>query len=97
MKTPLTVLQQITDKDEMPNSTRTALIKQTWYIYHISDLLMNRVRLAGHSYSGALFSFQEDLPALIKTLDMMYTNKKIQLNTTIADNVICSLDRQDML
>lgn len=97
IKTPLTVLQQITDKDDIPNSTKTALIKQTDYIYQISDRILKRARLAGHSHSGALFSFEDDLPALIKTLDMMYANKNIQLSTTIADNITCSLDRQDML
>jgi len=97
IKTPLTIIKQITDKDDIPASTKATLIKQADNIYHISDRILKRARLAGHSHSGTLFSFKHDLPALIKTLDMMYANKEIELSTTVEENVICYLDRQDML
>lgn len=97
IKTPLTVIKQITDKINIQDSTKTTLIQQADYIYQISDRILKRARLAGNSHSGALFSFRQDLPALIKTLDMMYANKKLQLSITIPDNIVCFVDRQDML
>lgn len=97
IKKPLTVINQIIDKDTIPDATKTTLIKQTDEIYQISDHILKRARLAGHSHTGALFSFSDDLPALIKTLDMMYANKTLLLTTDVPDNVICPADREDML
>jgi len=97
IKKPLTVIQQITDKSDVPDTTKTTLIKQTDDIYQLTDRILKRARLAGHSHTGALFSFSDDLPSLIKTLDMMYTNKSLQLTTDIPDNIICPVDREDML
>ena len=97
IKKPLTVIKQITDKNTIPDTTKTTLIKQTDDIYQISDHILKRARLAGHSHTGALFSFSDDLPALIRTLDMMYANKTLQLSTNIKGNIICPVDREDML
>lgn len=97
IKKPLTVIKQITDKDTIPDAIKTTLIKQTDDIYQISDHILKRARLAGHSHTGALFSFSDDLPSLIKTLDMMYANKTLLLSTNVPDNVVCPVDREDML
>lgn len=97
IKKPLTVIKQVTDKNEIPDPVKTILIKQTDDIYQISDRILKRARLAGHSHSNALFSFSQDLPALIKTLDMMHSNKTIRLSTNMPDNVSCPVDRVDML
>lgn len=97
IKKPLTVIKQITDNEPMPDATKTTLIKQTDDIYQISDHILKRARLAGHSHTGALFSFSDDLPALIKTLDMMYANKTLLLSTSVPKNVHCPVDREDML
>ena len=97
IKKPLTVIKQITDKDTIPDETKTTLIKQTDDIYQISDHILKRARLAGHSHTGALFSLSGDLPPLIKTLDMMYANKTILLTADVPENLICPVDREDML
>ena len=97
IKTPLTVIQQITDKSDIPETTKNTLMKLTNDIYQLTDRILKRARLAGHSHGGALFSFQEDLAALIKTLDMMYASKSLQLTINIPDSIICTIDREDML
>jgi len=58
---------------------------------------LKRARLAGNSHTGALFSFADDLPALIKTLDMMYADKALQLSAKVESNIVLPLDREDML
>jgi len=97
IKKPLTVIQQITHKSDIPDATKTTLINQSDDIYQLTDRILKRARLAGPSHTGALFSFSDDLPSLIKTLDMMYTNKPLQLTTNIPENIICPVDREDML
>ncbi len=97
IKKPLTIIKQVTEKDTLPEATQSILIKQTDDIYQISDRILKRARLAGHSHSGALFSFSDDLPALTKTLNMMYTHKNLLLTSSVPDNVICPVDREDML
>jgi len=97
IKKPLTVIQQITDKSDIPDTTKTTLIKQADDIYQLTDRILKRARLAGPSHTGALFSFSDDLPSLIKTLNMMYSNKSLQLTTEIPDNISCPVDREDML
>jgi len=97
IKKPLTVIQQQTNNSNLAETTKNTLIKQTDEIYQLTDRILKRARLAGHSHSGALFSFSEDLPALIKTLEMMQPNKTIQLTTDIPSNINCPIDREDML
>lgn len=97
IKKPLTVIKQLIDKGTIPYETKTILTKQTDDIYQISDHILKRARLAGHSHPGALFSFSDDLPSLVKTLEMMHTNKTIRLTTNMPENIICPVDREDML
>ena len=97
IKKPLTVIQQVTEKSNIPDTTRHTLIKQTNEIYQLTDRILKRARLAGHSHTGALFSFAHDLPALLNTLDMMYTDKTLQLITDIPEGITCPIDREDML
>jgi signal transduction histidine kinase len=97
IKKPLTVIKQITDKDAISDAAKMTLASQADDIYQISDRILKRARLAGHGHSGAMFLFSQDLPALIKTLDMMYSSKNLLLTTDVPENVICAVDREDML
>lgn len=98
IKKPLTVIQQLTEKTGMPDENRITVLKQTDEIYQLTDRILKRARLAGHSHSGALFSFTEDLPDLIKTLQSMYANKSVQLDKNIQNKLsIIPIDREDML
>ncbi len=97
IKKPLTVIRQVTENDAVPAATRETLLQQAGDIYQISDRILKRARLAGHSHTGALFSFTDDLPALIKTLDMMYADKALQLTTKVEGDIVLPLDREDML
>lgn len=97
IKKPLTVIRQVTEKSVSDEETKTTLIKQADDIYQISDNILKRARLAGQGHTGALFSFSDDLPALIKTLDMMYADKNIQLSAKLDKSIVCPVDREDML
>jgi signal transduction histidine kinase len=97
IKKPLTVIKQLANKKGIPDETKDTLSLQSDEIYKLTDRILKRARLAGHSHSGSLFSFTEDLPALIKTLDMIHTNKTLQLTIKVPDNITCPVDREDML
>jgi signal transduction histidine kinase len=97
IKKPLTVIQQQTNKKDSAEAAKNTILKQTDEIYQLSDRILKRARLAGHSHSGALFSFSEDLPALITTLEMMHPDKTVRLMTDIPAEINCPIDRQDML
>lgn len=97
IKKPLTVIRQVAENDAVPEPERVTLLRQAGDIYQISDRILKRARLAGRSHGGALFSFAEDLPTLIKTLDMMYADKALQIVTKVDGNDILPLDREDML
>ncbi|MCW9014517.1 MAG: ATP-binding protein [Gammaproteobacteria bacterium] len=97
IKKPLTVIQQVAINSNIPDGTKDTLVQQSSEILQLTDRILKRARLAGHSHSGALFSFAEDLPALIKTLDMIYTSKTLQLTINMPDNITCPIDREDML
>jgi signal transduction histidine kinase len=97
IKKPLTVIQQQTNNNDSAEAAKNTIMKQTNEIYQLTDRILKRARLAGHSHSGALFSFSEDLPALITTLEMMHPNKTVRLSTDIPADINCPIDRQDML
>ena len=97
IKKPLTVIQHSIDRDDMPETTRNNLAQQTRDIYQLSDRILKRARLAGHSHSGQHFSFNDDLPALIRTLDIMYLDKRVQLATQLPQDSSCPLDREDLM
>jgi len=97
IKKPLTVIQQQINNNDLAKAANNTIMKQTDEIYQLTDRILKRARLAGHSHSGALFSFSEDLPALITTLEMMHPNKTVRLSTNIPADINCPIDRQDML
>jgi len=97
IKKPLTVIEQQTNVNDSSEAANSTILKQTDEIYQLSDRILKRARLAGHSHSGSLFSFSDDLPALITTLEVMHHNKTVRLMTDIPAEINCPIDRQDML
>ena len=97
IKKPLTVIQQQTHNSDSAETSKNTILKQTDEIYQLTDRILKRARLAGHSHGGTLFSFSEDLPGLIKTLEMMHPDKTVHLATDIPADINCPVDRQDML
>lgn len=99
IKRPLTILQQLTNKNQstLPADLHEGLAKQVSEINQLTDRMLKRARLAGQSHSGARFSFSQDLPELIETLDSMYSNKSITVQVNLTEGIRCPIDREDML
>lgn len=99
IKRPLTIIQQLTDKNRNALSTdlNEGLDRQVGEINNLTDRILKRARLAGHSHGGARFSFSQDFPALIETLDLMYSDKSITTQVNMAEGIHCCIDREDLL
>lgn len=99
IKRPLTIMQQLTDKNKnaLPADLNEGLAKQVMEINQLTDRILKRARLAGHHHSGVRFSFSKDLPELIETLDLMYSDKSIITQVNKQDEFYCPIDREDML
>ena len=99
IKKPLTVLQQLTDKNRqsLDADLYSALKQQATEINQLTDRILKRARLAGHVHSGTHFSFSQDLPDLLRTLDQMYQDKGIELQLNLTHGINCPIDREDML
>lgn len=95
IKKPLTVVQQIADRDHSEQGE--VLRQQTHDIQQLTQHILKRAQLAGHGPALGTFSFDRDLPALIKTLSAMYAQKSLSIEPTISHNIDCNIDRQDML
>lgn len=99
IKRPITILQQLTDKNrsDVPSDINEGIVRQITEINQLTDRILKRARIAGHSHSGARFSFSQDLPALIETLDSMYKDKNIVIQVAMAEAIRFPIDREDML
>ncbi|HEY9200165.1 MAG TPA: sensor histidine kinase [Gammaproteobacteria bacterium] len=97
IKKPLTVMRQVLRRMDASEPDRETLTEQVDVIVQLSDRILKRARLAGHSHSGKYFCFDKDLSALIDTLGLMYPQSNIQIEQRIDDNVNCPIDREDMM
>ena len=99
IKKPLTVIQQLTHKEQanQPDDLRIQIAKQANDINNISDRILKRARLAGQSHIGERFNFTSDLPALLDTLKLMYSDKTITTHIEMPETIHYPIDRQDMM
>lgn len=97
IKKPLTVMRQTIRRMASDEADRQLLMEQVDDIVRLSDRILKRARLAGHSHSEHRFTFDTDLAALIDTLTLMYPERNIQIEQRIAADVNCPVEREDMM
>jgi signal transduction histidine kinase len=100
LKTPLTLLTQLSDRDtdSLSSADRALLRNQTAAVEKLVQRELRRARFAAGTTSGGPgFEADSELNDLIAVLRRMYAEKSlvIQLNVETADRV--PLDREDML
>ncbi|HEB57307.1 MAG TPA: GHKL domain-containing protein [Gammaproteobacteria bacterium] len=99
LKTPLTLLQQLTYDEALSdnNHIKKTLSKQTDKMLRLINHSLKRARLAGEGPAGSTFSISDDLPALLDTLQHMHKEKEFEFIPTDALPERLALDREDML
>ena len=95
IKKPLTVIQQLANHDGSEHGE--TLRQQSDDIQRLTQRILKRAQLAGQGPALTTFSFDKDLPALIKTLSAMYAEKTLSIQSDIADTIDYKIDREDML
>ncbi|MDD1613004.1 MAG: ATP-binding protein, partial [Methylococcaceae bacterium] len=73
LKTPLTVLQQLSREDDFRQHPELSkmLIEQTTHMQRLMERVLKRARLAGAGSATAKFDIHQEIPALIQVLKHM--------------------------
>ena len=98
LKTPLAVLQNLTQRDELTAhpALRAGLREQLEQIQQRVSRELGRARLAGEVLPGAHFDCARELPALFETLRMIH-HRKLDLQWQAPEGCRLPWDRDDML
>lgn len=99
LKTPLTLLSQLSERDEMKNApeinqqikTQTAILK------NLVDRELKKARLAGTPHPGQKLNLRMELVNLLEALKKIYKDKNLNVQFTIPPLQDINLDREDML
>ncbi len=102
LKTPLSVLNQLSQRDELralPTLSRE-LQRNTETIGRLMDRELKRARLMGQGAPGKRFSPEEELPVLVDVLQRVYSHKQLDIQWRFQPDSPVQLlmfDRDDML
>ncbi|WP_455222586.1 ATP-binding protein [Kaarinaea lacus] len=98
LKTPLTLLMQIAEHDDLKNNPELQEILKTHIssIRTIIDRELKRARVAGSSMGGKQAKLKPELQALVKSLEAMYRQKGIEISYEVAEHCATFMEREDL-
>ncbi len=99
LKTPLTVIQQLTDEEALiahPDLRKT-LNAQTSQMQRLVNRVLKRSRLAGGSPSTTTIPLDQELHDLVTAVQSIYHDKKLKITLDVPVNLNILFDREDML
>lgn len=98
LKTPLTLLGQIADRDEAFRDTATAvqMREQVAVLRELLDRELKRARLAGAATTGTRLDLRAELEALAAVLRQLYRARDLQLELDLPAALPLAADREDM-
>ncbi len=99
LKKPLTVLKQLLQDEALNTSPalRQSLTIQLDEIQRHMTRILQRARLAGEGPVSSVFIADQEIPALLLTLQSMYRHKAIRFETYITPGITLNMDREDLL
>lgn len=99
LKTPLTVLQQLSREDDLQAHTDICqtLQTQTTHMQRMMARVLKRARMAGSGPALAKFDIAQEIPALINVLHNMYRDKQLTIDFASPVTGTVLIDREDML
>ncbi|MCK5895755.1 MAG: sensor histidine kinase [Cocleimonas sp.] len=100
LKTPLTVLTQLTNTKDVQD--KPELAKELQHISNNMQKIINRelkhARLAGHSILGEVIDINTEVKTLCEVLEKIYNHKNVSIKLTLLDKKISlQADREDIL
>ena len=99
LKTPLALMVQLIEQEALSATPRLQqeLRQSVTRIQQLMERELKRAQLAGKATSGQQFKFEQELPPLVETLQRIYQEKGITINTTIEHDIQYAADREDLL
>lgn len=99
LKTPLTILQQLSREEVLQSNPEAwdTLQTQTRNMQKTMEHVLKRGRLAGGGSATSRFDVQREMPALIYTLQSIYRDKNLFITFSAPETVDLLIDREDML
>ena len=99
LKKPLTVLQQLRCPESVEDKTKTeqTLITHTQEMQQLIERELRRARIAGKGPTGSHFIVENEIAPLIDTLQSIYHQKNLSIETHFPENLLIPVDREDAL
>ncbi len=99
LKTPLTVLQQLSQDEILESQPEfcNALQTQTGNMQRTTERVLKRARLAGEGSATLKFDIQREMPTLIRVLQNIYRDKNLSITFSAQEDKPLLIDREDML
>lgn len=97
LKTPLNLLLQQLDNEQIPQEQRQVLELQVERIRQLTERELKRARMAGMGNSTQRFDATIEIPTLLQVLAQIYQNTPKQVQLNLPPNFPRFGDREDML
>jgi signal transduction histidine kinase len=99
LKTPLTLLAQLSDRPELRAcpELRDGLRVQIDALRAIADRELKRARLAGGGAVGQRVALTPEVDGLVQTLRSIYRDKGLSIETRVPDDAVFHGDREDIV
>lgn len=99
LKTPLTVLQQLSREEAFRQHPELGeiLTTQTARMRCLMERVLKRARLAGSGPAAAKFDMHREIPALIQVMKSIYREKNLSIDFSASPACMLPIDREDML
>lgn len=99
LKTPLTVIQQLTYESALEKSPEIAssLRVQVLNMHRLMDRVLKRGRLAGRGPVPQAFDAHREIADLVHTITLMHREKSLDIVLDLGSSRLLPLDREDML
>ena len=99
LKTPLSLLAQLANDDwiQQNQTIRDALIQAVNTIEQSINRELKRARVAGAQLGGRKTELEPEIKSLIETLRTIYQQKALNVHYTMSANIMCNMDRQDLM
>jgi signal transduction histidine kinase len=99
IKTPLTLIAQLTDREDIKENKEvcSTITNNTAILFSLIERQLKRARLTDPDILGSKFVLQDDISAITRTLNTLYYDKKIELVSAFPPGLEFDVDRQDFL
>lgn len=95
LKTPLSLITGELERSAQPD--RTLTLNQVNRIRQLTDRELRRARIAGGGMPGRQFDAEDDVPALLSSLEQLHRDRNLELSAYDIPEESLPLDREDML